>query len=253
RAATLVADLVRRLRRLAIAPQRPREFAILRMVLARQEWSEESAAGNEFPAASGTSLGLEHRQIVRFTDEGLDVGALYRFREWPVEILEHLPPVDVSVLDLVWFGFQRGGEPDVEHIREALHHHPLDLFAEEGGEKAPLLELGVAAVDERRDDRCVRRRTTDTETLQFLDETRLGVPWRRLGEVLRGGDRLDWNILALLHHWQPLLFLERFPFFGLARFLVETLVPVELDDAASRSEQEPVEIEVDRGRIEDRW
>src|ERR1700730_6673902 len=92
----------------------------------------------------------------------------------------------------------------------------------------------------------------DTEPFELLDQARLGISRRRLSEMLRGGYRLDRNILALLDHRPPLLLFERFSFLGLARFLVETLIAVELDDAAGCSEQESVEIEVNGRRVEDR-
>src|SRR5207247_61105 len=54
--AALVTDLVRWLRRLAIAAQRTSVLAVLRMVLAGEERTEESAARDQLPSALGTFL-----------------------------------------------------------------------------------------------------------------------------------------------------------------------------------------------------
>ena len=145
-----------------------------------------------------------------------------------------------------------GRESDVEDIGETLHHHLLHLLAELGGEEAALLELRIATIDESRNDRRVSGRPADAESLQLFDETRLRIPRRRLGEVLGGCDRPDRNVLALFHCRKSLLFLERFPFLGFARFLVQPLIAVKFHDAARRSEQEAIEIKVDGRGVEDR-
>ena len=128
----------------------------------------------------------------------------------------------------------------------------LDLLAEKRRKESALLELRVAAIDERRDDRCISRWTADSEALELLHQARFGEARRRLGEVLRRSDGPDRDVLALLDDGQSLLLLERFPFLGLARFLVQALIAVELDDAAGGAEQEAAEIEVNRGGVEDR-
>ena len=67
-----------------------------------------------------------------------------------------------------------------EQVRDDL----ADLL----GVQAPLLDPDVAAVDDRRDRRRVGRRPADAVLLERLDQRRLGVPRRRLGEVLGRGD-----------------------------------------------------------------
>ena len=53
------------------------------------------------------------------------------------------------------------------------------------------LDPDVAAVDDRRDRRGVRRRPADAVLLERLDQRRLGEARRRLGEVLGRGDLVD--------------------------------------------------------------
>src|ERR1700682_6626132 len=130
------------------------------------------------------------------------------------------------------------GEVDIEDIREAFHHHPFHLLTQERGKKATLLELRVATVDERGDDRRVGRWTTDAQPLQLFDQTGLGVAGRRLREMLRRSDRPHRNVCALLYNGKSLLFLERFSFLCFARLLVQPLVAIEFDDAAGGPEQE---------------
>ena len=252
RCTAFVADFVRRLRGFAIAAQGTGVLAILRMILAGEKWPEESAARHEPAPTVRTPFRLDCRQVVGFADQRLDVGTLHRLGERSVEILEHFPPVHVAVLDLVEVALHVRGESDVEYVWEALDHHLLDLLAQLSREEAALLEYGVSSIDQRRNDRRIRRGTADAESLELLDEAGLGVPRRRLGEVLRGRDGFNGNLFTLLNHWESLLFFERFALAGFAHFFVQTLVSVELDDAASRSEKEAIEIEVDGGRVEDR-
>src|SRR5437763_1712707 len=96
-----MADLVRELSRLPVPAQRPRELAVLRMLLARDEGSEESAARFELAATAGAALGRKRRKVVRLTDQRFDVSALHRLFERTVEVAEHHTPVDVAFLDLI--------------------------------------------------------------------------------------------------------------------------------------------------------
>src|SRR4051812_19262346 len=191
---------------------------------------------------------------MRLTDQRLDVrtGAFDRFRERPIEITEHLAPVHVAFLDFVEVGLHVRREFDVEDVGEALDHHLLDLLAELGREEAPLLKLRVTTIDECRDDRCVCRRTADAKALELFHQACLGEARWRLREMLRRRDRFDGYLFALLDGGKSLLCLEWLPFLRLARFLVKFLVAVELDDAAGRSEQEPIEVEIDRRGVENR-
>ena len=93
---------------------------------------------------------------MRFTDQCFDVRTLHRLGERAVEISQHLPPVHIAVLDLVEVRFHVRSEFDVEDIGETLHHYLLDLFAELCREESSLLELCIAAVDQRRHDRRIR-------------------------------------------------------------------------------------------------
>src|SRR5438034_4529947 len=58
------------------------------------------------------------------------------------------------------------------------------------------------SLEDRRDRRGVRRRTTDTVLLEGFDQRRLGVARRRLGEVLRRRDRLDGRLVTRLQRRQ---------------------------------------------------
>jgi len=71
------------------------------------------------------------------------------------------------------------------------HDHP-----QVGREEPPLLLLDVEPVLDRLDDRRVRARTPDILLLERLDQRGLGVPGRRLGEVLGRLQRVKVERLA---------------------------------------------------------
>ena len=139
------------------------------------------------------------------------------------------------------------------------------------GKKRRWVELHVSPVGEHGDDRRVRRRTTDAEAFELLDEARLGESRRRLGEVLARRDRLARHPLADLDDRKRLLVLERPVLAVLAAFAIENEEALELHDRAGGAEQVAapadathdrqrlggrlvlgLDDEVDRGRVEDR-
>src|SRR6185437_14884924 len=68
-------------RRHALALERPRVLACLRMVLTRDERAEESTLRDELPAAHRTLLVFERCEIVRFVNQRLVVHRAERLLE----------------------------------------------------------------------------------------------------------------------------------------------------------------------------
>ena len=107
-----------------------------------------------------------------------------------------------------------GGDP-VEVLLEVGGEVVVDVAAEvvgEEGDDQPALVLGVEAVLvladvvallDGRDDRGVGRGPADAELLHALDQRRLGVARRRLGEVLLGGHGALLGRLAVHDQRQP--------------------------------------------------
>ena len=87
-----------------------------------------------------------------------------------------------------------------------------------------LLEPHVVAILEDRDGRGVGRGTADAELFHPLDQRRLGVAGRRLGEMLARVDPLLGELLALAHRGQT------------ARFLVFLVVPALLIESEETGE-----------------
>src|SRR5690606_3719892 len=104
--------------------------------------------------------------------------------EGPVERAEQPAPVLGALLYLVEIRLHLRREVARHDLGEALDEQTVDEDAELGREEPRLALLDVPAVDDRRHDRRVRRRATDAALLELLDERRLGVPRRRLREVL---------------------------------------------------------------------
>ena len=113
-------------------------------------------------------------------------GGLERVLERIVELVEHLDHVFLGGRDVVELVFHVGGELQVEDLGEMLDQQVGDDHAQVGGEEAPLLLFDVAAVLDRLDDRGVGAGPADVLLLQGLDQRRLAVAGRRLGEVLGG-------------------------------------------------------------------
>src|SRR5262249_44879974 len=75
----------------------PRVLALLRMILAGEEWTEESAARLEPAAALRTAFLLDDREIVGDRDERARVDLVQPRRERRVEVLEDLLPAELTV------------------------------------------------------------------------------------------------------------------------------------------------------------
>ena len=90
-----------------------------------------------------------------------------------------------------------GGELVVDLPREVLLEQPHHGERDPGRHQRRALLVDVAAVDDRADDRRVRRRAADLAVLELLDERGLGVARRRLGLVTLRGQRRGVDGLAL--------------------------------------------------------
>src|SRR5206468_7797298 len=163
---------VRHLRLRLLTLERPRVLAGLRVVLAGEERSEESAARLELAAAVGAPLVDDRAEIVRLGDERAELHVLERLVERLPEILQDDAPPELPFLDLVQLQLHPGGEVDVEDVGELLDHHLLHRLTELGREEATLLEIDVATIGQHADDARVRRRPADAEPLELLDEAR---------------------------------------------------------------------------------
>src|SRR5579863_5461255 len=116
------------------------------------------------------------------------------------EIAQHLLPIDLAVGDFIELLLEIGGEVIADVAGE-------EGF-EEGGDEAPLvlrnepllLDAHIVAVAEDRHGRGIGRRSADAELLHALDQGRLGVARRRLGEMLRSLDALLCKLFCF-GHW----------------------------------------------------
>src|SRR6185312_14216755 len=109
----------------------------------------------------------------------------------------------------------------------------------------------IVTVGQHGNDRGVRRRPADAQTLELLHQTRFAEARWRLGEVLMRRDFPNRYVLVDLEHRQRLFVLQRAAFTFLVRFAVQGEESVELDHAAGRAEQASTEVENDRRGVED--
>ena len=186
---------------------------------------------------------IGNAQALRFLDLG---------REPVPELLQQRAPVDTPVRDRVELLLQVSGE--------LVLHIALEEVLQEGRDNAPAvfrqeafaLQPNIVAVLQDLDDRGVGGGAADAELLQPLDQTRLRIARRRLGEMLLGLHRLALRRLAFCHGRQglPVLVIVR-PV--VLTFTVELQEPVEADDRAGRPQYGSAvgRCHIDGGAVED--
>ncbi len=102
----------------------------------------------------------------------------------PVEVAHDLLIGRLALLDEVQGIFHPCGEADVEDVRVVLHEECIDVPPQFGGHEGTGFHPHVAPVHDGGDRGGIGARPPDTLLLEFLDEARLGVAGRRLGEML---------------------------------------------------------------------
>jgi hypothetical protein len=113
------------------------------------------------------------------------------FPEGSQKPLHDRDPLLLAAGDLVELVLQPRGEVVVHVLREVLGEEGVDDAADVRGHEAPAVHLHVLAVLQRGDDAGVGGGPSDAVLLQGLDQARLGVARRRLGEVLLGAHVLE--------------------------------------------------------------
>ncbi len=158
-----------------------------------------AGAAQEDPGGGGADLHLApaggavdvggHRLVGAHALLALGHGEL--LLELGVEGIEQRLPVALALGHLVEAVLHARGEGVVHQVRERLLEPLGDDVAELLGVEAPVLQPDVAAVLDGGDDRGVGGGPADAPLLQLLDQARLGVARRRLGEVLARVKRLQ--------------------------------------------------------------
>ncbi len=88
---------------------------------------------------------------------------------------------------------------------EVLRQEAIDDLADVGRNEPAAFHLDVFAVAQRRDDRGIGRGPADAVLLERLDERRLGVPRRRLREMLLALQLDERKLVAFLERRQYLV------------------------------------------------
>ena len=118
------------------------------------------------------------------------------------EITQDLAPIDFSIGNAIKLLFQVS--------RKVILYVATEEGFKEGGDDATLVfgnetllvEANVAAIPDCGEHRNVGGRPADAEFFELLDDGRFGIPWRRFGEVLFGGNFANANAIALGHGGQ---------------------------------------------------
>ena len=174
---------------------------------------------------------VEH--VEHFADADV-LDAVDRADEVAPEVAQHLAPVDFAVGDAVEVFLEAGGEFVLDVAGEEVLQERDDDAALVLGVEALLLEPHVVAVLQHLQDRRIGRGTADAELLHALDQRGFREARRRLGEMLRGGDRALRQRLAGTHRGQALAFLVVLRV--VLALLIEREEAVELDDRAGRAQ-----------------
>src|SRR5881398_535654 len=101
RRAALLADLIGGLVRHLVAPQRPREPALVGVAGAGDERAETPAPHHQTAAARRALLLGQAREVVHVVDQLLHVHRVERLGERPPEVAQHLLPREIAFLHLV--------------------------------------------------------------------------------------------------------------------------------------------------------
>ncbi len=152
-----------------------------------------------------------------------------------VELLQLADAVGLTRGDLVEDVLHLRGELVVDLPGEVLLQQPDDGERDPGRHQRRALLVDVPAVDDRADDRGVRRRAADLAVLELLDQRGLGVARRRLGLVALGRQRGGVHGLALGQLGQRHLVVVA-ALAALGALDVRLEEPVEGDDSAGRGE-----------------
>ena len=146
----------------------------------------EATVAAEPKGQSGTTLGavLIERHAVLLDVRHLAAGALEIAGELVVELAQRGAPLEFAVLDAIQLHFEARGVALVQNVVEAALEESVDDQTQGAGPKPTLLFLGVFALGERREDRGIRGRPADTVLFERLDQRRLAVLRRWLGELL---------------------------------------------------------------------
>ncbi|MPM10723.1 hypothetical protein SDC9_57057 [bioreactor metagenome] len=115
-------------------------------------------------------------------------GLADRRREVAPEAGEHVLVIAVAGRDVVELFLEIGGEIIFDVTAEVVRQEGGDEAAGVLGNEPVLVLADIAAVDDRGQDRGIGRGPADAELFHALDQRRLGVARRGLGEVLLGGD-----------------------------------------------------------------
>ncbi len=151
------------------------------------------------------------------------------------EIAQQRLPVDLAVRNLVELLFEIGGEIVADVFGEKRLEEGCDDPSLVLGIEPLLLDPHVVAILEDRNGRGVGRGAADAELLHPLDERRLRVARRRLGEMLGRVDALLGEFLALAHRGQTA---RLFVFLVVLPFLVESEETGEAHHLAGRAKLE---------------
>ena len=153
-----------------------------------------------------------------------------------VEPLEPRHPPRVAAGYRVQRVFHAGGEVVVDQVAEVLLQQRDHREREERRHQRGALLEHVPAVEDRADDRRVRRRTADLPVFHLLDQRRLGVAGRRAGGVPLGLDGQRGERVLLGQIGQPPLAVVQLGLGVVGALDVGLEEAVEGDDLAGRGE-----------------
>src|SRR6266481_1694256 len=187
-----------------------------------------------FALFPGRNPGLVRNHLV--------AGLIQVHDEFFPELFHRLPPRQLAFFNLVQLFFQPRGEFHVEHVLKTLDQQHAHALAQHGRSEPPLILLHVLALDNRRNNRSIRRRPPDAVLFQLLHQRGFCIPRRRLRKILLRLDGFQFQDLPLGHPRQRLAFsfVVLFVVFAIRarnRYLVHLQESVKLHDRSRGPER----------------
>src|SRR6266436_7900415 len=182
----------------------------------------------------------------------MSFGGFEVFCEFAVKVVKRISPLNLALFHRVKGLFHSRRVSLVKEIVKACYEKVVDRGAERSRIKAALKLLDIFAIDNRRHDRRVSRRSANSLLFKSFNESRLGVSRWWLRKMLFRIYRIKTKNFSLFHSRQRAFSFVIFLGFFVAALLIKLEKAVKFQNRACCTEAQTSRTNVDRGLIKQR-